>query len=32
MSEELKNGPVENFDWDAYEKARCMATRVVMSW
>ena len=20
MSEELKNGPVENFDWDAYEK------------
>ena len=32
MSEELKNSPVENFDWDAFEKAKCMVIRAMMNW
>ena len=32
MSEELKNSPVENFDWDALKKAKCMVIRAMMNW
>lgn len=32
MSEELKNSPVENFDWDAFEKGEVYGDKSMMNW
>ena len=29
MDQELKNSPVENFDWDAYEKGEVLGEKAV---
>ena len=32
MSEELKNSPIEDFDWDAFEKAKLKERNLARNW